>query len=158
MKQIGTSAVTLIVAAGLLSCSDYPVEPTSQLYPSYFLSRVDDQLLPVEYSGDGTLLLASGLGFAGGQRPRLGGPGAGLVNYTLILQPPDQSAQHSTVQLQYTVANDVLRINLCPPLALCVTSTELVGPILGPYDELELTHYLGGVPGSVYRYFPSLPD
>ncbi|HEV8600854.1 MAG TPA: hypothetical protein VGQ69_15945 [Gemmatimonadales bacterium] len=150
----------LLILAVLLSlgCSDALQPSPSPLYPSYFLSSVDGQLLPVPYAADGTLLLAGSLGFGGLDRPRAEGQASGTVSYSLIVRWPDQSVHHSTIELDYTIEAGVLRINLCPPLALCIASTDLVGPILGPYQELVLTYYLSGNPGSVYRYGPALPD
>ena len=130
----------------------------SPLYHNYFLSAVDGDPLPVPFAEDGSELIASSLGFGPGGRPRVPGPSAGTVNYTVIVRQADGSQQHSTVQLDYAVSDGTLVINLCPPLALCIVQTELVGPILGPTDELVLTHYLAGNPGSVYRFFPTLPD
>ena len=133
------------------------VEP-SPLYPSYFLTSVDAQALPVPFGTDGSVLLSGGLGFDGLERPRVDGPTTGTVDYTVLIRRPDQSTQHSTVQLNYSISDGILRINLCPPLALCIISTELVGPIVGRTSALVLTNYLGGNPGPVYRFFPSLPD
>ncbi len=146
---LGAAALALACAGG--------VGP-SPLYHNYFLSAVDGDPLPVPYSEDGSELISGSLGFGPGGRPRAPGPATGTVNYTLIVRQADGTQQHSTVQLDYAVSNGELRINLCPPLALCIVSTELVGPILGPTEELVLTHHLAGNPGSVYRYFPTLPD
>ena len=149
-----------LVLAALVSvgCNDYGVEP-SGLYPGYFLSKVDDQLLPVPYGTDGSVLLAGSLAFGTDQlRPHRTDHENGTVSYTLLIRHPEQSNEHTTIELDYAIENDVLHINLCPPLALCIASTELVGTIQGRYEELVLTHYLGGNPGTVYRFFPALPD
>ena len=148
----------LLLPAVLLSqgCGN-PIEP-SPLYPTYFLSAVDGQSLPVPFGDDGSLLLSGGLGFGDGEPPRATEPVTGLVSYTISVRRPDQALEHSTIELDYSISDGVLRINLCPPLALCIVSTELVGPILGRTSELVLTHHLAGTPGPVYRYFPSLPD
>jgi hypothetical protein len=149
-------AVLILASLVILGC-DNPVEP-SPLYPSYFLSAVDDDPLPAPYAADGSVLLAGTLGFADLERPRTTATITGLVSYTISVRRPDQSLEQSTIELYYSITDGVLRINLCPPLALCIASTELVGPILGRNNELVLTYYLGGNPGSVYRYFPTLPD
>jgi hypothetical protein len=65
---------------------------------------------------------------------------------------PDQTIQRSTSDLLYTIENDELRINLCPPLALCITTTELVGPVPEGALELVLTHYIGGQAGPVSHF------
>jgi len=152
MKRILT-ILSVLLAAGC----DGTVEP-SPLFPGYFLTAVDGQALPVPYAQDGTVLLAGFLGFGDGNRPRADGPSTGMVSYSISVRRPDQSIEHSTIDLNYSIDNGVLRINLCPPLAFCIVSTELVGPILGRTSELVLTNYLGGNPGPVYRYFPSLAD
>ena len=143
----------LMLAQGCAS----PAGP-SPLYPGYFLTSVDGDPLPAPYGTDGSMLVSGSLGFGDSDRPRTTGPVTGMVTYTLVVRRPDQSLEHSTMQLDYSISDGVLRINLCPPLALCIVSTELVGPILGRTSELVLTNYLAGAPGSVYRYFPSLPD
>lgn len=149
--------VLIILAVLLTQGCGNPLAP-SPLYPGYFLSAVDGQPLPVPFAADGSVLLAGSLGFADLERPRTTGPVSGMVSYAISVRRPDQSLEHSTIKLNYSISDGVLRINLCPPLALCIVSTELVGPILGQTSELVLTNYLGGNPGSVYRYFPSLPD
>ena len=147
----------IILAALLTPGCGNTVQP-SLLYSSYFLSAVNGNLLPVPFAEDGSMLLGGSLAFPDGGRPRAPGPADGTVRYTILVRRPDQAQEHSTIELNYSIRDGVLRIDLCPPLALCIASTELVGPILGPTEELVLTHYLGGTPGSVYRYFPSLPD
>jgi hypothetical protein len=147
-----------LAALGLAACG--AATGPSPLYPSYFLARVDGQFLPVPYGDDGTMLRAGQLAFPAGGRPRGEGdqPIQGLVRYTLITQRPGEPEQHSSIDLEYAVQQGILTINLCPPLALCIVSTELVGPLGAPTDDLVLTHYLAGNPGTVYRYAPSLPD
>jgi len=146
-----------LIALGLaLGCTD-SVGPVA-VYPGYSLSQLDGQYLPIPWGGDGSVLLALSLSFVDEVRPRSEGPVAGTVSYTTLIRPPNQTAQRFVIDLDYSVENGILRINLCPPLALCITSTELVGSITAPYDELVLTHYLGGNPGSVYRFFPALAE
>lgn len=140
----------------VLACTS-PSDP-SPLYPGYFLSRVDSEYLPVPFGDDGSVLLAASLSFSGNVRPREGATPIGTVHYTLLIRQADQTVQHSTVDLDYTIQDAELHINLCPPLALCITTTELIGPVLDRNEELVLTHYVGGTPGTVYRYFPALPD
>lgn len=141
---------------GMAACGG-TFEP-SGLYPSYFLSQLDGEFLPAPYGADGSLLVAGSLGFGRDGRPRSEGPRSGMVKYSQTIRLPDQSEQRSSIDLEYTIADGVFRINLCPPLALCITTTELIGPILWPTEELVLTHYVGGMPGSVFRYFPTLPE
>jgi len=148
--------IALLTAVLVLGC-DSTTQPSS-LYRSYFLSAVDDQPLPVPYGQDGTVLLASGLSFAGADRPHEQGPSQGMVSYTLLVRRPDHSEEHSTIDLNYSIQDGTLTIDLCPPLALCITSTLLAGPLTGAHAELVLTQYLAGHATSVYRYFPALPD
>jgi hypothetical protein len=65
---------------------------------------------------------------------------------------PDLTIQRSTMDLYYAIQNSELHINLCPRGALCITTTELVGPLPDPPLSLVLTHYVGGQPGTVYRF------
>lgn len=149
-------ALLILVVLLAEACSS-PAAP-SPVYPGYFLSTVDGALLPVPFAEDGSALLAGSLAF-GDVVPAPGeGTLTGLVSYNTLIRRADQSVQHSVVELNYTISNGLLRINLCPSLALCLISTELVGPILGRTSELVLTHYLGGTPGSVYSFFPALPE
>lgn len=149
-------SLALLTVLLVLGC-DSSTQP-SALYRSYFLTEVDDQPLPVPYSEDGTLLLASGLSFASGDRPHEQGPSQGMVSYTLLVRRPDHTEEHSTIDLNYIVQDGILTIDLCPPLALCIASTLLVGPLADPHAELVLTHYFAGHATTVYRYFPALPD
>jgi hypothetical protein len=130
----------------------------SGVYPNYFLSSVDGKALPVPSGSDGSELLAGSLDFGGLTRARGSGPVGGVVSYRLSVRHPDHSITSSNVQLNYSIGNDTLRINLCPSLAQCIVSEELVGPLTDSHSELVLTHYLAGNPGTVYRYFPALPD
>lgn len=146
-----------LLAVLLVAACASPVAP-SPVYPGYFLSAVDGDPLPVPFAGDGSVLLAGSLSFGDLPPGATSGTATGLVSYSTVVRRPDQSVHHFTEELNYTINEGVLRINLCPSLALCIISTELVGPILGRTSELVLTHYLGGNPGSVYRFFPTLPD
>jgi hypothetical protein len=107
---------------------------------------------------EGTMLVGSSLVFGDSDRPRAGGTVDGLVLYVLDVKRPGQPQEHSSIELNYQIQGDELRIDLCPPLALCIAETILVGTIEGRTDPLVLTHYLGGRAESVYRYFPALPD
>lgn len=150
-------ALTILAILLPVGCGT-PVEPTP-LWSSYFLSTVDGRPLPVPFGSDGLVLVASFLAFGDSDRPRDIGPAeAGLVRYTVVLRRPDQSTDQSTTDLNYAISNGILRINLCPSLALCIVATELVGPMPGKNGDLVLTHYLGGKPGSVYRWVAVLPD
>ena len=121
---------------------------------------MDGLHLPVPYGEDGTVLVGGHLGFGDGMRARdlAAGPLEGTVRYTVITRRPGHPEQLASVDLDYEIRDGVLTINLCPPLALCITTTELIGPVGSPTDELVLTHHIGGTPGSVFRYFPNLPD
>ena len=146
-------ALALIAGAG---CAE-STEPTP-LYSSYFLSTVDGKPLPVPLGADGVSLVANVLAFGDQGRPRAGTSADGMVRYILEVRRPDQSLEHSEIDLNYQIRGDELRIDLCPPLALCITTTELVGTIGERTDDLVLTNYVGGMPGSVYRFVPTLPD
>jgi len=130
----------------------------SQLSSSYFLSTLDGEPLPVPYGADGTILVASILDFGTLGRPRETTPAQGLVRYVVDVRRPDRFIDHSEVDLNYSTEDGVLRINLCPSLALCIVATELVGPIDPDGGELVLTHYFSGKAGSVYRFVAALPD
>lgn len=147
----------LLLSLFCLAACEYGMAP-SRLYPSYFLTSVDGKTLPVPSGSDGSELLAGGLSFGGLTRVRQSNPVNGVVSYGLTLRHPDHSVTNSTVELNYSIENDTLRINLCPSLALCIVSEELIGPITDSHSELVLTHYLAGSPGAIYRFFPSLPD
>jgi len=143
--------VALVIAPGCNS----PVAP-SPLSPNYFLSAVDGHPLPALYNANGDVLVAASLDFKSTLRTR-NGP-AKLVSYSISVDQHAYSLMHSTVELGYTISDGVLRIDLCPPIAACLVSTELVGPIADRTSELVLTSYVNGAKGSVYRYFPSLPE
>lgn len=147
-------ALALAAQAG---CAE-STEPTASLYSSYSLMSVDGKLLPVPWLEDGSTLVGTVLAFGTGNRPRAGADVDGLVRYITMIRRPDQSVEHSEMELNYSLREDELRINLCPSLALCIVSTELVGTVGEPTDPLVLTHYLAGAAGSVYRFVPTLPD
>lgn len=140
----------------LLGCHN-PATP-GELYPGYFLSSVDGRPLPTATPDlpDGYVLVSGALGFGSSALPGDVDVVAGLVTYTQIVRDPDQVTQHWTTDLSYSVSGGELRINLCPPLALCIVSTELVGP--ADRTELVLTHVLAGQPRAVYRFLATLPD
>ncbi|HEX9166464.1 MAG TPA: hypothetical protein VF862_11185 [Gemmatimonadales bacterium] len=147
----------LIALAAATGCAE-STAPPSPLYASYSLSSVDGKLLPVPITDDGAMLVANTLAFDDHGRPRAGTTVDGLVRYILDVRRPDQSLEHSEIALNYQVRGDELRIDLCPPLALCIAETILVGTITGRTDPLILRHYLGGREQSEYRYFPVLPE
>ena len=149
-------AWVVLAAAVQLGCGTSTAP--SQLSSSYFLSSLDGKPLPVTYVGDGSMLVASILDFGTLGRPREVAPPQGTVRYVVDIQPPDRPIEHSEVDLNYSIEDDTLRIDLCPPLALCLLASELVGPINDDPTELVLTHYLGGKAGSVYRFVAQLPD
>jgi hypothetical protein len=146
----------LLVAALLAGC-DTPTAP-GPVYVGYLLLSLDGDPLPVPYGEEGTLLVANYLTFGGAERPRTGGSVNGMVRYILDVKRPGEPLEHSEIDLSYTIDGNELRINLCPPLALCFASTELIGPISDDRTRLTLTHYLAGRPGSVYRYGAVLPE
>jgi hypothetical protein len=119
---------------------------------------LDGKPLPVTYAEDGSTLVSSILDFGTLGRPRETTLAQGLVRYIVDVRRPDRFIDHSEVDLNYSIEEGTLRINLCPSLALCIMSMELVGPIDTDGGELLLTHYLGGKAGSVYRFVAALPD
>jgi hypothetical protein len=129
----------------------------STLYSSYELVSVDGQPLPVSWLDDGTTLTGIVLEFTN-ERTRPAPAPDGIVQYRLTVRLPDNSFEHSEIGLNYQIRGNELRIDLCPPLALCITTTELVGTIGEPMYELVLTNYTGGVAGSVYRFVRVLPE
>lgn len=124
----------------------------SPLASSYFLSTVDGKALPVPHGGEGWTLVAGLLDFGRPDRPRGTSAVSGTVRYILDLRRPDQSLEHSDLVLNYTIQDGILRIDLCPPGALCFVATELVGPVADGSGELVLTNYVAGAPGSIYRF------
>lgn len=149
MKRAVLALVVLV-----LGC-DETTGPGVDLYPSYFLSSIDGDPLPVPYLPAGSQLIAGGLNFGQAGRPR-GEVVTGLVSYALTIRRADQSIDQVRTDLAYMVENDVLRINLCPLNSACITSTELVGPV--DRDHLVLTHYNTGQAMEVYRFVAALPD
>lgn len=148
----------LVVIALLVQVACGETTAPSQLNSSYFLSSVDGHPLPVSHGSDGSMLIGSLLDFGPATRSRDETEARGTVRYLLDIQHPDQSVSQSEVKLDYVVRDGILRINLCPPLALCLTSMELAGPTDDGSGELLLTYYLAGNPGSVFRYFRIRPD
>lgn len=138
-----------------LGCED--TTAPSALHPSYFLFLVDGELLPATLP-DGRAILSGHLIFGQGSRPRGTGPETGTVEYVLEVRGPDQVVDRTSLDLDYSVDDGILRIDLCPRGSACLIATELVGPITGRTDPLILTHHLGGVAGSVYSYHPVLTD
>ena len=149
-------AFVVLMATVQLGCGSSTAP--SQLSSSYFLSTLDGEPLPVPYGADGTILVASILDFGALGRPREITPAQGLVRYVVDVRRPDRFIDHSEVDLNYSIEEGTLRINLCPSLALCLIATELVGPIDTDGAELVLTHYLSGKAGSVYRFVPVLGE
>jgi len=154
MKRV-LPALLLSVA---VACADPAGPSPSLLYSSYFLFSVDGKFPPVPLGSDGTMLLSSWLGFGDGGRPRGGTTMDGMVRYVQEVQRPGYPPERSDIYLNYQIRGDELRIDLCPPLALCIIESELVGTIEGRTAPLALTHYLGGQAGSVYQFYPALPD
>lgn len=134
-----------------------PTDP-SPFSSAYFLATVDGNPLPVAFGTDGSMLVAGLLDFGRGTRPRGPDPVSGTVYYVLNIERPDHSVDESESRLNYSIRDGVLRIDLCPPEALCLVATELVGPIGDYAAELALTYTVGGIPGSVYRFVAAVVD
>lgn len=145
----------LVALVALAGCAESTAPST--LYSSYDLASIDGQPLPVPWLDDGTTLTGLVLEFTN-ERSRPAMAPDGVVQYRLTVRRPDNSFEHSAIGLNYQIRGDELRIDLCPPLALCITTTELVGTISEPMYELVLTHYTGGAAGSVYRFVRVLPE
>jgi hypothetical protein len=126
-------------ALALAACSTSPDETADR----YLLAAIDGQSLPAPSKDlpDGYFVLAATLDFD---------PGNGLVRYTQTIRDTEQQAQTSSVDLEFTRTKDSIAINLCPPLALCILRTELVGTATS--SSLVLTHILGAEPRSTYRF------
>jgi hypothetical protein len=148
--------IPLLCSLGILACNDSPIGP-NPIYPGYSLFQVDEDFLPIPWGEDGSVLIAASLVFEREVRPRQSKPD-GMVTYTLWVRLPNFDVQRSTMELEFFIENDELRINLCPPLALCITTTELIAPLSDPAQELVFTHYVGGLAGTVYRYSAALPE
>jgi hypothetical protein len=154
----GFAVKRLLLGLALLSAASCAESTApSTLYSSYDLASVDGQPLPVPWLDDGTTLTGIVLEFTNERTRRAMAP-EGVVQYRLTVRRPDHSIEHSEIGLNYQIRGNELRIDLCPPLALCITTTELVGTIGEPIYELVLTNYTGGVAGSVYRFVRVLPE
>jgi len=139
----------------LVACTGDPIGP-SQLYPGYSLVTINGELLPLPADDlpEGAEIIAANLVFPRVDRSR--GEQSQLVSHTRWIRMADQTVDRVTLELAFTVDRGELRINLCPPLALCILTTELIG--LVDSRELELTHFLAGQPQAVYRYTAALPE
>jgi hypothetical protein len=132
---------------GLAACSN-TVGPGVGLLTHYTLTSVDGVALPAPTSDlpEGWVVELAQLEFPR-DRPR----GAGsFVWYIQLIRGPDNTTNLSRTQLEFTVDGSHVSINLCPPLALCIVQTELIGEHLG--DQLVLTHYLANQARSLYRF------
>ncbi len=162
MRRHFVRLTTGLALAGAVAACGGPTGPGSgTLAPSYFLSSVDGKPLPTTTNNlpPGWTLTGAALGFPATVfegRPRGTTPVQDLVTYTEFVTDDQQMPQTWTSQLAFTLTGDQLTINLCPPLALCIARTELVGTVQG--GALLLTHYLGDQPQNVYQYFPALQD
>jgi len=150
-----------LALAGTLAACGGPTGPGSgHLLPNYFLSTVDGKPLPASTGNipEGWTLTAALLVFPDSvrDRPRGWTPIQGLMTYTEFVRDDQQVEYQWVSQLNFTLTGNELRIDLCPPLALCLIRTELVGQVTD--TDLVLTHYLGDEPRNVYRYFPALAD
>jgi hypothetical protein len=146
-----------VVALALSACTS-TAEP-SGLYSSYFLSAIDGDLLPAPTKDlPAGSVVESGYLFFGRQgRPRAAANDrTGVVTYTRTVRDPNQQVETVSLELAYSISHGELRIDLCPPGALCLVPTELAGPV--DASTLVLTHMLAGSPRSVYRFHAALPD
>lgn len=153
----------VLLACLLVGCTANPVETgPEELYSGYFLSRVDDQALPVqtgEYP-EGMILTGGFIGFLSGtvshdsHGDRIV---SGLVRRSSVVRPAGGGAETlQQIDLAYRFSQGILRIDLCPPEANCLVPAELVGP--ADTNHLELTLTLNGTARSSYRYHAALPD
>lgn len=153
----------VLLAFLLTGCTANSVEPgPEELYSGYFLSRVDDQILPVQTGEqpDGLILTGGFIGFLNGT-VRYDSDGerivTGLVRRSNVVRPAGGGAETvHQIDLTYQFSQGLLRIDLCPPEADCLVPAELVGP--ADADRLELTLTLNGTARSSYRYHAALPD
>ncbi len=76
-------------------------------------------------------------------------PAAGIVHFSQVTRGPG-GTESSSVDREYQRTLDTVIINLCPPLALCLLRTELIGTLTE--SRLELTHWLGAMPRSTFRF------
>ena len=60
------------------------------------------------------------------------------------------AGQTATTRYSFAVTGSILHINLCPIGALCLVSTELVGPVTS--EVLVLTYSTGGSASSIFRF------
>ena len=145
-----------LVLAAQLGCGASTAP--SSLFSRYLLRSLDGKSLPVAFGQDGSMLVSGLLDFGTLVRARGPEPVSGTVRYVLEIRRPDQSVDRSDTHLNYTIQDEVVRIDLCPPGALCITTTELVGPLDSQTTELVLTHYVAGRPQSVYRFVADRTD
>ncbi|MGE0553852.1 MAG: hypothetical protein AB7R55_10530 [Gemmatimonadales bacterium] len=145
----------LLLSLLLASCTSDPIGPDG-LYPGYSLLTINGQVIPAPDNDipDGAEIISASLAFPRPDRSR--GEQSQLVSYTRWIRMADQTVERLTLQLDYTVEDGELRINLCPPLALCILTTELIGQV--DARELLLTHFLAGQAQAVYRYEAALPE
>ena len=138
----------LVVGGVLLAACNTTLGPGGDLDLHYVLTSVDGAELPAPSSEapDGWTVEYGALTFPRG-RPR---DASSYVGYALLLRAPDGTGNISRVDLEYTVEGNTLTINLCPPLALCIAPSFLIGEIRD--TELRLTHYLADRTRSVYRF------
>jgi len=147
--------VLLSIALGLLACTGEVTGPTG-LYPGYSLVSFDGQFLPAS-DGDtpeGAVIIAANLDFPREDRSR--GGRSQYVSHTRWFRFADGTVERLTLELEFEVADGEVRINLCPPLALCIVTTELIGRV--DDRDLVLTHVLAGQPRGIYRYMAALPE
>lgn len=153
----------VLLAFLLTGCTANPVETgLEELYSGYFLSRVDDQFLPVQTGEqpEGMILTGGFIGFLNGT-VRYDSHGerivSGLVRRSSVVRPAGGGAETlQQIELEYRFSQGILRIDLCPSEANCLVQAELVGP--ADTDQLELTLMLNGTARSSYRYHAALPD
>jgi hypothetical protein len=148
----------VLLGVALCACSS-PSEP-SGIYSTYFLSAIDGQVLPAPAMDlpEGLVVESGWLFFGQLGRPRAGRGGVltDTVTYSRTVRGPNGQVDSATIDLVYSITRDTVRIDLCPPGALCLVPTELVGPV--DRTTLVLTHMLAGTARSTYRFHAALPD
>lgn len=151
MKSLTIAAA--LIGMTLSACATAPAGgDTARVW---YLTAVNGRPLPDQ--GDlpaGYHLEAESLTFPSEIRPRSGGPETGMIRMTRTARNPEGRLETSEVDLAYVITGTDIRVNLCPPLALCIQQTELIGTIGA--QEATMTHYLGGRPTNTYRFVPAI--
>jgi hypothetical protein len=147
MKHLRIAAA--LIGMSLAACATAPTG--DDIARVWYLTAVDGRPLPDQ--GDlpaGYHLVAESITFPSEIRPRSGGPETGMIRMARTARNPAGRLEASEVDLAYVITGSDIRINLCPPLALCIQQTELIGTIGA--QESTMTHYLGGTATNTYRF------